>query len=272
MNLINDLIKSIKKICNNNEMCVMVVFIVIGFMLCYLFKDQINGYVNFAPINSGGNLLDSQLKLDDKPILPQLSKGIGIELKERKPEPTPSTEKQLQVMNQKPSVSGPAIGSQIPGLLSQDSMMFKPFDEIWNPGFMPLDMVFKDVKIPLSDLGQPGPMGPMGPSRPQGSREPQQPTGGATGGDLKVILIYAPWCGHSKKMLPDYERVKSEFDGQVVNGKKVSIIMYNSDVDKDKVKEYGVKGFPTLFVEKNGIKEPFPHRSYEKISEYIKSS
>ena len=69
MNLINDFIKSIKKICNNNEMCVMVVFIVIGFMLCYLFKDQINGYVNFAPINSGGNLLDSQVKLDDKPIL-----------------------------------------------------------------------------------------------------------------------------------------------------------------------------------------------------------
>ena len=48
--------------------------------------------------------------------------------------------------------------------------------------------------------------------------------------------------------------------------------MYNSDVDKDKVKEYGVKGFPTLFVEKNGVKEPFPHRSYEKISAYINSA
>ena len=72
-------------------------------------------------------------------------------------------------------------------------------------------------------------------------------------------------------MLGDYERVKSEFDGQVVNGNKVSIIMYNSDVDKDKVKEYGVKGFPTLFVEKNGNRQPFPHRTYEKISEYINS-
>tara|TARA_Y100000817_G_scaffold311959_1_gene304984 strand:- start:1971 stop:2765 length:795 start_codon:yes stop_codon:yes gene_type:complete len=264
MNLINNFIKSIKRVCNNDEMCVMVVFIVIGFMLCYLFKDNISGYVNFATLED--SFPDSPIKLDNKPILPQLSKGIGIELKERKPEPSPSTEKQLQVMNQKPSVSGPAIGSQIPGLLSQDSMMFKPFDEIWNPGFMPLDMVFKDVKIPLPGLGQPGPPGP------QRSLKPQQPMGGATGGDLKVILHYAPWCGHSKKMLPDYERVKSEFDGQVVNGKKVSIIMYNSDVDKDKVKEYGVKGFPTLFVEKNGAREPFPHRSYDKIAEYIKSA
>ena len=95
---------------------------------------------------------------------------------------------------------------------------------------------------------------------------------GGDKGELKIILVYAPWCGHSKKMLGDYERVKSEFDGKVVNGNKVSIIMYNSDVDKDKVKEYGVKGFPTLFVEKNGNRQPFPHRSYDKISEYIKSA
>ena len=30
---------------------------------------------------------------------------------------------------------------------------------------------------------------------------------GAAGGDLKVILLYAPWCGHSKNMLPDYEKI-----------------------------------------------------------------
>ena len=30
--------------------------------------------------------------------------------------------------------------------------------------------------------------------------------------------------------------------------KKINILMYDSDVDKDKVKEYGVKGFPTLFL------------------------
>ena len=66
--------------------------------------------------------------------------------------------------------------------------------------------------------------------------------------------------------------VKNEYHGTIVNGNKVSIIMYNSDVDKDKVKEYGVKGFPTLFVEKDGIKESFPHRTYDKIVEYIKSN
>jgi len=72
-------------------------------------------------------------------------------------------------------------------------------------------------------------------------------------------------------MLPDYERIKSEFHGRTMNGKKLNIMMYDSEVDKDKVKEYGVKGFPSLFIEKDGNRESFPHRTYDKISEYLKS-
>ena len=72
-------------------------------------------------------------------------------------------------------------------------------------------------------------------------------------------------------MLPDFEKVKSEFDGKTINGKTINIMKY-TDKDVDKVKEYGVKGFPTLFVEKNGVKESFPHRTYDKIVEYIKSA
>ena len=91
---------------------------------------------------------------------------------------------------------------------------------------------------------------------------PQTPT---------FVKFFAPWCGHSKNMLPDYEKVKSEYDGKKINGKNVSIKMYNSDTEKEKVKEYGVKGFPTLFVKENGVRKPFPHRTYDKISEFLNS-
>ena len=57
---------------------------------------------------------------------------------------------------------------------------------------------------------------------------------------------------------------------KTINGKNVNVIMYDSDVDKDKVKEYGVRGFPSLFIEKDGNRESFPHRTYDKISEYLK--
>ena len=275
MNLINKFISYVKRVCKNDEICVMVVFVLLGFMLCYLFKDEISGFtLQGAPIDFGSESGGNNNVLTNNQPLRSGGGEIGIELNKRVPEPTPSTERQLKVMAGKPPVSGSGVGSQVPGLSVQDSMMFKPFDEVWNPGFMPLDMVFKDVqKLPVPSVASPQAMpGPKPDSKPLvGGSQPSVGDDVAKG-DLKVILVYAPWCGHSKKMLPDYEKVKSEFHGKVVNGKQVSIIMYDSDVDKDKVKEYGVKGFPTLFVEKNGVREPFPHRSYDKIAEYIKNA
>ena len=274
MNLANKFISYVKKVCKNDELCVMVVFVVIGFMLCYLFKDEINGFtLQGSPIDFGSDSGTDNVLANNQPLRSGGGDGqIGIELNKRTPEPTPSTERQLKAMANKPSVSGAGVGQQVPGLSVQDSMMFKPFDEVWNPGFMPLDMVFKNVqKLPVPSVA-----GPQATPEPKPSLNVpppvDKPKDEGVKGDLKVILVYAPWCGHSKKMLPDYEKVRSEFDGQGVNGKQVSIIMYDSDVDKDKVKEYGVKGFPTLFVEKNGVREPFPHRSYDKIAEYIKNA
>tara|TARA_B110000027_G_C16019640_1_gene255748 strand:- start:550 stop:891 length:342 start_codon:yes stop_codon:yes gene_type:complete len=100
--------------------------------------------------------------------------------------------------------------------------------------------------------------------------QPSGPSPMAGGNSVNLVLIYAPWCGHSKRMLPDYERLKSEFDGKNINGKNINISMY-TDEDKDKVKEYGVKGFPSLFIEKDGLRESFPHRTYEKMSNYLNS-
>jgi thiol-disulfide isomerase/thioredoxin len=297
MNFPKNLINWIKTQCNDDETCVMIVFVIIGFLLCYLFSNQISGYINFAPFDgeNGAPVADGATGLSDRGTDVGMGRGvkderpIGIELKKRTIEPTPSTERQLKVMGSKPSLIQPPPSPQRPGLTIEDSMMFRPFDEIWNPGFMPLDMVFKDIKKqapvgPMGPMGPDRPMKPMGPDRPMKPMGPVGPVpmvqdvaptptqGQGQGGDLKIILVYAPWCGHSKKMLPDFEKIKSEYDGQTVNGNKVSILMYNSDVDKDKVKEYQVKGFPTLFVEKNGQRQPFPHRTYEKISEYIKSA
>ena len=277
MKLVDKGIKFVKDLCDNDETCVMVVFVVLGLMLCYLFKDQVSGFANLdgmeeslmdnignigKPANDKGcNLTQGNAALSDK-------KPIGIELKPRKPEPTPSISKQLQVMASKPSLAKPSYGQQVPGLKMDDASIFRPFDEIWNPGFMPLDMVFKDVPSAPS-MGQMGPMGPDRPMRPGKGSAGATASGATASGDVNLVLLYAPWCGHSKKMLPDYEKVKKEFHGKVVNGKKINVLMYDSDVDKDKVKEYGVKGFPSLFLEKGGQRESFPHRTYDKISESL---
>jgi len=137
-------------------------------------------------------------------------------------------------------------------------------------------MMFQNVqKAVKSVMGPDRPMGDapvrsVGPSPQSGPAGPAGPTGTTgTAGEVNLVLVYAPWCGHSKRMLPDYDRIMNEFNGKNINGSNVNILMYDSDVDKDKVKEYGVKGFPTLFIEKDGRREPFPHRTYDKISDYL---
>ena len=285
MSLLKDIVNMVKKYCDD-DVCLMIVFIIVGFSLCYLFKDRISGFANFAPFGEEGDSEQRELRVNKDDVqVPgiKMEQPVGIQLRERKPEPTPSTKRALEVMSGKPPVEKKMI-QQKNGLLVQDSMIFKPFDEVWNPGFMPLDMVFKNVQKSIGSIMGPdrptGPtMGPdrptgptMGPDRPKGPvmmpQPPSQPSPSG-GSNVDLVLVYAPWCGHSKRMLPDYEKVKSEFDGKTINGKTVNIIMYNSDVDKDKVKEYGVKGFPSLFIEKDGNRESFPHRSYDKISDYL---
>jgi thiol-disulfide isomerase/thioredoxin len=271
MSVLKDIFNTVKKYCDD-DVCLMIVFVIVGFSLCYLFKDRISGFANFAsPFGEENEKNELQVNKDDVGV-PGVKdeKPVGIQLRERKPEPTPSTKRALEVMARKPPVEKKMI-RQKNGLLVQDAMIFKPFDEVWNPGFMPLDMVFKNVQKSLGSIM--GGEKPMGPDRPMGSSgpSPSEPQPSPSGGsEVNLVLVYAPWCGHSKRMLPDYERVESEFNGKTINGKTINIMKY-TDKDVDKVKEYGVKGFPSLFLEKDGNRESFPHRSYDKISEYLNS-
>lgn len=275
MDLINELLKTIKKYCDE-DICVMLVFIIIGFSLCYLFKGRISGFANLAaPFSEEGEMKGLEVNDSDVDIsnVPFERGPVGLVVRSRKPEPTPSTKRALEVISQKAPVQKKIL-KQKNGLLVQDSMIFKPFNEVWNPGFMPLDMVFKnipksvDVNIPMNNNQD---IPSLGPDRPTGgapiSPSPSPDPSGES--DINLVLVYAPWCGHSKKMLPDFERVKSDFDGKTINGKNINIVMYNSDIDKDKVKEYGVKGFPSLFIEKDDNRETFPHRTYDEISDYL---
>jgi thiol-disulfide isomerase/thioredoxin len=108
-------------------------------------------------------------------------------------------------------------------------------------------------------------------------------TGSATGsvgsgsgsGSVKVVVIYAPWCGWSKKSLPDFEQMRETLDGvskQETNGWDVSFEMYNSEdaTGKQKVKEYEVEGFPSVLVEVNGQRKEGP-RDYGEMMKMINS-
>ena len=71
-------------------------------------------------------------------------------------------------------------------------------------------------------------------------------TGSMNGSNPEVVLFYAPWCGHCKKMMPDWESLGNSVGN--VHVKKV-----DCDKNSEVASAHGVQGFPTIMYFKNGM-------------------
>ncbi|KAL0587064.1 hypothetical protein ABG067_003404 [Albugo candida] len=61
-------------------------------------------------------------------------------------------------------------------------------------------------------------------------------------GEVWMVEFYAPWCGHCKKLAPEWEKAATDLKGSVMVG------AIDATAYEKKAAEYGVKGFPTLKV------------------------
>lgn len=80
------------------------------------------------------------------------------------------------------------------------------------------------------------------------------------------VMFHAPWCGHCKRAMPDYEEASNELKG------KVPFARVNCDEQKSLCGQHGVQGFPTFKFFTNGAPEDYQGaRSREAFAEFAAS-
>jgi len=84
---------------------------------------------------------------------------------------------------------------------------------------------------------------------------------------LILVEFYAPWCGHCKKLVPEYEKAATALKGSAVLAK----VDGDTEENKELGQKFEIRGFPTLKVFRNKeVSDYEGERSADAIISYMK--
>ncbi|ADO67413.1 putative protein disulfide isomerase [Cafeteria roenbergensis virus] len=87
------------------------------------------------------------------------------------------------------------------------------------------------------------------------------------GGNNKTLtFIKAEWCGHCKNFTPIWDELPKHLNN-------INFKVLDSDTNKEEIKKYNIKGYPSIFLEvNNNIISYEGGRTIEKIKEFVKKT
>ncbi|XP_009606235.1 protein disulfide isomerase-like 2-3 [Nicotiana tomentosiformis] len=78
--------------------------------------------------------------------------------------------------------------------------------------------------------------------------------------DLWIVEFFAPWCGHCKKLAPEWKKAAKNLEG------KVKLGHVDCDAEKSLMSRFNVQGFPTILVFGADKDSPVPYEGARTAS------
>ena len=81
------------------------------------------------------------------------------------------------------------------------------------------------------------------------------PSSGAAEPPVATIRMFkVDWCPHCKKAQPEFEKVEEKYQGKVINGHKLNLVVVDGEDPNNEslVNEFKIQGYPTIVLTKDG--------------------
>lgn len=91
-------------------------------------------------------------------------------------------------------------------------------------------------------------------------------TANTTTGGSNLMLFHADWCGHCKKMKPDWDRASREFPGRCMEVESESITEEHRN-------KFNINGYPSIFIVRGETIEEWNRgRTFEDFKSFLQEN